>query len=226
MSGARRRRLLLRLSRRRHPALLRRPLRPPHPPCAGPPRGKRLFRRRRLRARHRQSGRLLRHLRPRRHQPCHRPGRRHDGFHPHRRPHRTGHQQADRQRRLPGSRHLRHHALLHQAQLPGQETGRPAAGGARGVLHRRQRTARPGADRHTQRRVPGAGALRSGHLHPPAWLQGLHRRPHRPNPPRRANDERSGAAVCLRGRRDHRRQRFRRAARIRGSAGCALPSPP
>ena len=29
--------------------------------------------------------------------------------------------QADRQRRLPGSRHLRHHALLHQAQLPGQD---------------------------------------------------------------------------------------------------------
>ena len=98
------------------------------PPRPGPPRGECRLRRRRLRARHRQGRRLLRHLRSRRHQPDHRPGRRHDGFDPDRRHHRPGHQQADRQRRVPGSRHLRHHALLHQAQFPGEEARRAAAG--------------------------------------------------------------------------------------------------
>ena len=32
---------------------------------------------------------------------------------------------------------------------------------------------------------PGAGPLPARHLHPPSRLQGLHRRPHRPDPPRR-----------------------------------------
>ncbi len=45
-------------------------------------------------------------------------------------------QQADRQRRFSGSRHLRHHALRHQAQLPGQDAGRTAACDSRSVSHR------------------------------------------------------------------------------------------
>jgi acetolactate synthase I/II/III large subunit len=44
--------------------LVRCDLRPPHTPCAGPPRGKCLLRRGGLRTRHRQGGRLLRHVRP------------------------------------------------------------------------------------------------------------------------------------------------------------------
>ena len=43
-----------------------------------------------LRARHRQGGRLLRHLGPGRHEPGHRAGGRDDGLHPDRRAHRAG----------------------------------------------------------------------------------------------------------------------------------------
>ena len=39
---------------------------------------------------------------------------------PDRLPDRPGADAPDRQRRLPGSRHDRHHAALHQAQLPGE----------------------------------------------------------------------------------------------------------
>ncbi len=48
----------------------------------------------------------------------------HDGFDSDRGDHRTGFDQADRQRRISGSRHVRHHALLHQAQFHGEERWR------------------------------------------------------------------------------------------------------
>jgi acetolactate synthase-1/2/3 large subunit len=44
---------------------------------------------------------------------------------------------ADRLRRLPGMRHRRHHAALHQAQLAGEGRQRAAAHHPRGVPHRR-----------------------------------------------------------------------------------------
>ena len=47
---------------------------------------------------------------------------------------------------------------VHQAQLPGEEPGGPAADRPRGVLHRLQRAARPGAGGYHQGRVPGARA--------------------------------------------------------------------
>ena len=87
----------------------------------------------------------------------------------------------------------------------------------RGVLHRRQRTPRPGAGGYHQGRASGPGPLPAGDLHPPARIQGLHRRPHRPDPPRRAADSGSGAAAGLRRRRHHRGRRLRRAARVRGA---------
>ena len=49
----------------------------------------------------------------------------------------------DRHRRLPGSRHLRHHHADHQAQLPGPRRRRHRAGDGRGVPHR-ARPAGPG----------------------------------------------------------------------------------
>jgi acetolactate synthase-1/2/3 large subunit len=49
---------------------------------------------------------------------------------------------SDRQRRLPGMRHHRHHPPVHQAQLPGEEVIRPAARPARGLL--RREAGRPG----------------------------------------------------------------------------------
>ena len=57
---------------------------------------------------------------PRRHQRRHRPGGCADGQHPGGLPDRPGADPSDRQRRLPGSRHHRHHPPRHQAQLPGQ----------------------------------------------------------------------------------------------------------
>ena len=56
----------------------------------------------------------------------------------------------------------------------------------------------------------GAGPLPAGHLHPPARLQGLHRRPRRPDPARRAVDPGIRAAAGLRRRRHHRGQRLAR----------------
>ena len=111
----------VRLSRRRGAADLRRDLpaerHPPHPRA---PRAGRGPRRRGLRPLDRQARRRPRHLRPRRHQRRHRHDRRADGLDPDRRPHRPGPDLHDRQRRLPGGRHRRHHPPLHQAQLAGQ----------------------------------------------------------------------------------------------------------
>ena len=45
-------------------------------------------------------------------------------------------------------------------------------------------------------------------LDPPARIQGVHRGPHRPDPPRRADDSGSRASLGLRGRRHHRRRRL------------------
>ena len=115
----------------------------PDPARPGPARAERRVRGRRLRARHRQGRRVLRDLGTGRDQSGHRPGRRHDGFDPGRRHHRPGHHQADRQRRVPGSRHVRHHALLHQAQFPGEERWRICRRAIHeAFLHRRQRPAR------------------------------------------------------------------------------------
>ena len=77
-------------------------------------------RRRRLCALDRQGRRGAGDQRPRRHQRGDRPHRRADGFGAAGLPHRPGADASDRQRRLPGGRHHRHHAALHQAQLPGE----------------------------------------------------------------------------------------------------------
>ena len=69
--------------------------------------------------------------------------RRADGQHPGGLPDRPGADPPDRQRRVPGGRHHRHHPPGHQAQLPGEATRGSGAGGARGVLRRPLRPARP-----------------------------------------------------------------------------------
>ena len=84
-----------------------------------------------------------RHLGPRRDQRRHRPDRCADGFDPDGLHHRPGADASDRQRRLPGMRHGRHHAPLHQAQLSRQGRERIC----RRVLHEAfyvARTGRPG----------------------------------------------------------------------------------
>ena len=67
-------------------------------------------------------------LGPRGHQHGHRPDRRADGFGAARLPDRPGADPHDRQRRLPGGGHGRHHPAVHQAQLPGEAPGRPGPG--------------------------------------------------------------------------------------------------
>ena len=66
---------------------------------------------------------------------------------------------SDRQRRLSGMRHGRHHAAVHQVQLPGQERRRPAARSARGVSCREQRAAGPGGGRYPEGRAVRQGPL-------------------------------------------------------------------
>ncbi len=93
----------------------------------------------------RSSGKVgvrARHLRPRRDQRRHRPHRRDDGFHPAGLHHRAGADASHRLRRVPGVRHGRHHAPLHQAQLPREAHRGPAAHPARGLLRRVERPAR------------------------------------------------------------------------------------
>ena len=119
-----------------------------------------------LRALDRQGRRRAGHLRARRDQRRHRPHRRADGFHSRRVHHRPGADAPDRQRRLPGVRHGRHHASLHQAQLAGEERRRSVARAARGVLRRPHRPPGPRRGRRSQGR-----AVRHRHLHRP---QGRH----------------------------------------------------
>ena len=88
------------------------------------------------------------------------PHRRADGFDSRRLHHRPGADAPDRQRRLPGVRHGRHHPALHQAQLAGAERRRPVARAARGVLRRPHRPSGSGGGRHPQGR-----AVRDRHLH-------------------------------------------------------------
>ena len=111
----------LRLSGRCRAAALRRAVPAgqgaPHP---GPPRAGGGARGRGLCPLDRQGRRGPGHLRPRCHQHRHRPHRRADGLGADRLPDRPGADAHDRQRRLPGGRHGRHHPALHQAQLPGE----------------------------------------------------------------------------------------------------------
>ena len=153
-------RIRVRLPGRRGPADLRR-----HVPAGqaqahpGAPRAGRRPRRRGLCALHRQGRRDAGDLRPWRDQRRDGPHRRPDGLDPARVPHRAGADASHRQRRVPGVRHGRHHAPLHQAQLSGEERERSLARAARGVPHRGERPARSGGDRH-----PEGRAVRQGHV--------------------------------------------------------------
>ena len=81
-------------------------------------------------------------LGPRCHQHRHRPHRRADGFGAAGLPDRPGADPHDRQRRLPGGGHGRHHPAVHQAQLPGQAARGPGPRDARGVPRRAARAGR------------------------------------------------------------------------------------
>ena len=215
----------LRIPRRGRAADLRRAVsteqHPPHPGAAragGGARGRGLC------PQHRQGRRRAGHQRPRRDQCRHRPGRRADGQHPARLPDRPGADPSDRQRRVPGGRHHRHHAAGHQAQLPGQALRRPGPRGARSVLRRAQRPARPGRDRPAEGYRDRAGPLPAAIR--PAASQLPPRHPAGPgtHPRRRAPAEVGQAPDRLQRRRRHQRGRRRdgRADRLRPRDRAAL----
>ncbi len=89
-------------------------------------------------------------VRARRDQCSHRPDRCALRLHPARRHHRPGADPSDRQRRVPGMRHRRHHAAVHEIQLSRQKRRRPAARAARGVSYRLERPARAGRRRYSE----------------------------------------------------------------------------
>ena len=217
----------VRLSGRRGAADLRRAVPagqgPAHPGAA---RAGRRARGRGLCALDRQGRLRAGDLGPGRDQRGHRPHRCADGFDPDRGHHRAGADPPDRQRRLPGMRHGRHHAAVHQAQLPGQEHRRPAARAARGVPHRRERTAGAGGGRHPeghpvrQGRLFQAEGLRPQGL--PAEAQG---RPRQDQGRDRADAARQAAAVLHRRRRHQFRPRGQPAAARAGQAHRLSRSP-
>ncbi len=100
-----------------------------------------------------------------------RPDRRADGQRAGGLPDRPGADPHDRQRRLPGGRHRRHHAALHQAQLPREVGRRAGPRGPRGLPRRAQRPAGPGRGRPAQGHPDGAGALRAARSGAPSHLQ-------------------------------------------------------
>ena len=73
--------------------------------------------------------------------------------------HRASSDSLDRQRRVPGMRHRRHHPAVHQIQLFGQAHRGSAARAARGVPHRLKRTAGAGRGRY-----PEGHPVRQGRL--------------------------------------------------------------
>ena len=89
-----------------------------------------------------------------------RPDRRADGFDPDRLHHRAGADASDRQRRVPGMRHGRHHAALHQAQLSREERSNDLPR----VLHEAFHIAASGRPGPGGGRHPEGRPVRQGHL--------------------------------------------------------------
>ncbi len=84
--------------------------------------------------------------------------------------HRPGGHAGDRHRRLPGNAHRRSLPQHHQAPLPGDRRQRHRPRDARGVPHRHDRPARPGAGRPAQERAARADRARLRRADEPARL--------------------------------------------------------
>ena len=149
----------LRAARRVHPARLR-PVAgvadPPHPRA---PRAGRRAHGRGLRPRHRPPRRGAGDVRSGGDEPRDPADGRLHGLDPDGGDHRAGADEGDRQRRLPGVRHGRHHPLGDEAQRAGDDARGAADGDPPGVPHRHHRPARPGARRRAQGRAAGADGV-------------------------------------------------------------------
>ena len=128
---------------------------PPHPRA---PRTGRRAHGRGLRESDGQDGRGAGDVGAGRNERGHRNRERVHGLHAARRHHRPGAAQDDRHRRVPGSRHRRHHAAVHEDELPRPSRRRAGGRDPRSVSSREQRPSRSRARRHPERRHRGIDA--------------------------------------------------------------------
>ena len=149
----------LRAPRRVHPAGLRPAAGVADPPHPRAPRAGRRAHGRGLRPRHRASRRGAGDVGPGGDEPRDAADGRLHGLDPDGGDHRAGADEGDRQRRLPGVRHRRHHPLGDEAQRAGDDARGAADGDPPGVPHRHHRPARPGARRRAQGRAAGADGV-------------------------------------------------------------------
>ena len=120
---------------------------------------------------------------------------------------------ADRHRRLPGGRHLRHHDADHQAQLPGPLRRRHSPGDGRGLPHRGLGTPGRGARRHPQGRAAGPVHVQLAAADGSARLQAEHQTAQPADPRGRQADRGRAQTGALRRRWRHPRRGDRAAAR-------------
>ena len=115
-------------------------------------------------------GRVHRDVGTRRHQPGDADRRRAHGLDTDGRHHRPGAQCRDRDGRLPGGGHPRHHDADHEAQLPRDQSRGDPAGGRGGLPHRQHRPTRPRARGCVQGRHAGDDDVRLAAVARPAGL--------------------------------------------------------
>ncbi|CAA9470493.1 MAG: Acetolactate synthase large subunit, partial [uncultured Solirubrobacteraceae bacterium] len=203
----------IRLSRRRQPSHLRRLRRRRHPAHPRAPRGGRRTRRRGLRQGLRPRGRGVRHVRPGRDEHRHAARRRDDGLDADGGHHRPGADRADRHRRLPGGRHLRHDDADRQALDGHPRSGRHPADDPRGLPHRAHGSARSGPRRHAGRPHARRHRLPAGRRGPPAGLPADEPGQPQAGPAGRQGARERAAPGALRGRRRGAGRRLRRGDR-------------
>ena len=152
---------------------------------------------------------------PGRDQPRHGDCRRLDGLDAARLRHRAGPRRADRQRRLPGDRHHRHHPADRQALLARAGRRGAAAGDEGRVPRRLDRPLRPRARRRDEGRAGGRDRLPLPRRARSRRLASADQGASAPGARRGCGDPRGEAADLLRRRRRPERRRDPRAARAR-----------
>ncbi len=143
---------------------------------------------------HRQGGRLLGHVRPRRDEPGHRHRQRLDGLCADGLHYRLRGQLADRPRRLPGSRHYRHYDPDYEAQHAGAQRRGHRHRDQGSVPHRDDGPSRSRSGRHPARHPAAGSRVQIPRRRQPARLPAADRGRPASDQTRRSADRRVGAA--------------------------------
>ncbi len=207
--------------RRDPPAVRRLRARDDGAPRPRPPRAGRRAHGRGLRSRDRQGRCRDRHLRPRCDEPRHADRRRVDGLDAARLHHGPGAPASDRDGRVPGVRHHRHHDPDRQALVARPGRRRAAAGDEGGVPRRPHGPLRARPRRRPARRPGGRARLRVPRRGRPPRLEAAQARPPAADQGRRPGARRGREADALRRRRRAERERVRRAPRARRARAAA-----